>query len=204
MGNQRVNQRGPVHSRIAAACLVTAVAVLCTACDEPPPRSFTEFMDDRIAMEGTLARCSETSDDGIECANARRAQATIALREERERREALELESERKLAAMRDQMAWRERAEREAAAAAEAAAQAAYEAFWRENAPEGVDIESGASPVAGLRSPGTSSSGPPSADAPSGGSGLELIEVPTKVAPLAGSNEADSEEQSLPRPFRRR
>ena len=50
-------------------------------------------MDDDIARDGTLARCNENRDEtlnDIECANARRAAAAIALRAERERREALE------------------------------------------------------------------------------------------------------------------
>ena len=93
-----------------------AVAMLCllAGCEEPQPITFAEFMDDDIARDGTLARCNEDREAtlaDIECANARRAAAAIALREERARREALELESEQKLAQLRAEV------ERERAAA---------------------------------------------------------------------------------------
>jgi hypothetical protein len=93
-------------------------------------------------MEGTLARCnadrSGTHDD-LDCANARRAAVTIALRVEEARREELERESERKLTELRDELARREQREREALAEAEAARRAAYEAIWKGNAvPDGA------------------------------------------------------------------
>lgn len=192
------------------------VGGLVAACVEPPPpRTFNEFMEDRIAREGTLARCNEDARatlNDIECANARRAAATIALREERERREELELESERKLAALRDQMALRERAEREAAAAAEAAAQAAYEAFWRENSPEGVPPDP--VPTFTTRLPG----GRPAGDGSSaavGGSATVPDDVvvapsasrgdPLRVPPAgeaAPTPDGERTEAEIPRPFR--
>jgi hypothetical protein len=111
--------------------------LLLAGCEGPSPRSFTDFMDDRIAREGTLAQCNQnpvaTADD-IECANARRAAATIALRAERERREELERESERKLAALRSEMAERERIVRESTLAAARAEREAYESLWRSGA----------------------------------------------------------------------
>jgi len=118
---------------MAAAGFVLVSAACLAACVKPEPRRFEEFMDDSIAREGTLARCNqqrqETTQD-IECANARRAASALALIEERQRREALELESERKLAALRSEIERRDRAKREAMAAALAAAEAAYEAQW--------------------------------------------------------------------------
>ena len=109
---------------------------------EPQPRSFAEFMEDRVATEGTIERCDrdrEGTANDIECANARRAQATIALRLEQERRIELERESERKLAELRAELARREHAEREALAAAEAARQAAYEALWAADPDPALD-----------------------------------------------------------------
>jgi hypothetical protein len=91
-------------------------------------------MEDRIAMDGTIAYCNENREEtlnNIECANARRAAATIALRLERERREAFELESERKLEALRQEMAERERIVRETTLAAARAEREAYENMWR-------------------------------------------------------------------------
>lgn len=85
-------------------------------------------------MDGTISYCNENREEtlnNIECANARRAQAAIALRQERERREAFERESERKLEELRDEMAERERIVREATLAAARAEREAYERMWR-------------------------------------------------------------------------
>ncbi len=112
---------------IASLCLLTA------GCSGPEPRAFQYFMEDRIAREGTLARCNrdrEATARDIDCANARRAASTVALREERALREDYERESERKLTALRAQIGLRDRARREAMAAALAAAEAAYDAQW--------------------------------------------------------------------------
>jgi hypothetical protein len=127
-----------------ASLAAVGTLFLLGGCEEPQPISFAEFMDDPIAREGTLARCNEHRDAteaDIECANARRAAAAIALREERARREALELESERKLAALREQVERERAATREAQLLAEAAARAAYDAQWesRNAEPVGVD-----------------------------------------------------------------
>lgn len=94
-------------------------------------------MDDRIAREGVIARCDldpGAAQNDLECANARRAAATVALREERARREELERESERKLRELRAQFERREQAAREAVAAAARAAEEAYEAQWHGDA----------------------------------------------------------------------
>jgi hypothetical protein len=140
------------------------------ACDEPRPRSFTDFMDDRIAREGTIAHCNQnpvaTADD-IECANARRAAATIALRVERERREELERESERKLEALRNEMAERERIVRESTLAAARAEREAYEALWRSGAAGRPDATA-----------------PPAADSGTPTDRLSLIELPPHLSKL--------------------
>jgi len=112
---------------IASLCLLTA------GCSGPEPRTYDDFMEDRIARDGTLARCNrdrESTARDVDCANARRAASAVALLEERARREELERESERKLAALRAQIVSRDRARREAMAAALAAAEAAYDAQW--------------------------------------------------------------------------
>ena len=103
------------------------------ACNEPQPRYFTEFMEDRIAREGTLARCNENREatlNDIECANARRAAGAIALQEERERRQSLEIESQAKLEALRAEIERERQRALDAQLAAEAAAKAAYDALW--------------------------------------------------------------------------
>jgi hypothetical protein len=131
---------GPMRLRHA---LVVALCLTAAACDEPAPRTYTSFMEDRIAREGTLTRCRENPQielNDIECANARRAESAIALRQERERREALEAESERKLAALRAEIAARDEAALAAQAAAAAALEAAYEAQWAAGAAGDVPV----------------------------------------------------------------
>lgn len=123
---------------VVASALVLAVGM--SGCSEPEPRSFAEFMEDRIAREGTLVRCDadrQAAQNDIECANARRAMAVISLRQERERREALERESEIKIEALTREMAERERAAREAALQAAQQEREAYELMWprQEEAP---------------------------------------------------------------------
>lgn len=120
--------------RTSLFCAVVFLCLVLVACEEAPPRTFADFMEDRIAMDGTIAFCNENREEtlnNIECANARRASVAIALQQERERREAFEIESERKLEAMRAEMAERERIVRETALAAARAEREAYERMWR-------------------------------------------------------------------------
>lgn len=152
---------------------------LLAGCEEPQPISFAEFMDDDIAREGTLARCNEYRDEtaaDIECANARRAAAAIALRDERARREALEQESERKLAQLREQVERERAAAREAQLLAEEARRAAYDAQWESTdaPPVGIDGEplqpvSPQPPSQAIGIDGLPISDAPAADAPSAG-----------------------------------
>jgi hypothetical protein len=88
------------------AGLTPLLAVVLAACaPKSEPRTVLDFMDDGFAREGVLTRCNhnreETLND-VECNNARRAAATIALEAERARAPALEQRSEAKLAALRD------------------------------------------------------------------------------------------------------
>ena len=62
-------------------------------------------MEDGLAREGVLIRCNESRDEtvaDVECVNARRAEAAIALEAERARAPQLEQESEAKLLALRE------------------------------------------------------------------------------------------------------
>jgi hypothetical protein len=132
---QSVAKRKHLTSRIELRAVTTAMlVVVAAACvPAPEPRSVFYFMDDAIAREGVLTRCNRDRDatlKDVECANARRAAATIALEAERARATELERESERKLLAVRDRQAREAAAAEQAAAAARAAAEAAYEAQW--------------------------------------------------------------------------
>jgi hypothetical protein len=124
--------------RICAVAMVAATVAACV--EEPPPRSFTEFMDDAIAREGTLIRCNEdrtaTAND-IECMNARRAAAAIAAQEDAEQRARLEAQSEARLAAARQRYDAQQEAARQAELAAEAAEQRAYDEQWEHGAGTG-------------------------------------------------------------------
>ncbi|HEY7673395.1 MAG TPA: EexN family lipoprotein [Gammaproteobacteria bacterium] len=139
---------------LVAAAGVAAALVAGGCAPKLQPRSFAEYLEDRPLMEGTLARCDadrEGTHDDLDCANARRAAVTIALRVEEARREELERESERKLTELRDELARREQREREALAEAEAARQAAYEAIWKGNAvpPNAAELIGGQNATAG-------------------------------------------------------
>jgi hypothetical protein len=130
------NTKLPGTRRARLCC--ASVVVLCltlAACADPEPRSFAEFMEDQIAREGTLARCDampQEARNDIECANARRAEATFALRLERERLDELERESQRKIEELTQRMAERERLAQEAARQAVQEELEAYEARWLE------------------------------------------------------------------------
>jgi hypothetical protein len=86
--------------------LLAAVLVACAPKSEP--RTVSDFMDDGFARDGVLTRCNQNREEtlnDVECNNARRAAATIALEAERERAPALERQSEAKMLAMRERQA---------------------------------------------------------------------------------------------------
>jgi hypothetical protein len=144
--------------RVSLACAFCIGLLVVGCAPKPQPRSFAEYLEDRMLMEGTLARCNadrNRTHDDLECANARRAAVTIALRVEEAKREELERESERKLTELRDELARREQREREALAEAEAARQAAYEAIWKGNTvPQGAaELVGGQNETAGNAAP---------------------------------------------------
>lgn len=123
--------------RALVACGVVGLCLALNGCEKPPPRTFADFMEDPIARDGTIARCNadrEATLHDLECANARRAQSAVALRQERERRELLEQESERKLEEYRRQLDQAEEIARKTALAVIEAERAAYEERWSKNA----------------------------------------------------------------------
>ena len=93
-------------------CLFAGVLLVACA-EEAPPTSVGEFMENPRLLEATMVRCSQnrsTMKYETECVNARDAINRLERSEERERRAALEAQSERKRKALR--------ATQEAAAAA--------------------------------------------------------------------------------------
>jgi len=170
--------------RRSPVTVVLTLSLLAGCAEEPIPRPFAVFMEDRIAREGTLVRCNQNHEatlNDIECANARRAAATIALRYERERRETLERESERKLAALRAQIDVRQRAELEAAARAEAAEDEAYEALWEDGQPVDPDGTTNTAPAQVVGQPAE-----------------RVIRTPDPDVPA----EPEERQGTMPRPFR--
>jgi len=90
-------------------------------------------MDDGLARDGVLTRCNrdrEATLNDVECANARRAAAAIALEAERDRAGKLEQESEATLLALRERDDRAAAAEQQRASVERAAAEAAYDAQW--------------------------------------------------------------------------
>jgi hypothetical protein len=136
---KRENRPLIVDRRAAVAVLFAAWLAACSA-PLPPPRTYLDFMEDGLAREGVLARCSRDGDTTVndaECAAARRAAAAIAVEHERAQSAELERESQRKLLAMRARADRADEVRAEAAAAAREAAERAYEGRWPEEAPEG-------------------------------------------------------------------
>lgn len=158
-----------VGSLFMAACI-----------EEPPPRSFTEFMEDRIAREGVLVRCNAdrtaTADDP-ECINARRAAAAIAAQAEAKTRDRLEAQSESRRLAARQRYDAQEAAARDAETAAASEEQRVYESQWQEPQSDTADAPAEVVPPP---EPPPIATGSASVDpAPS----LEPIALPRSVLP---------------------
>lgn len=144
---------------IVVSCAVAVVGLSLAACSEPEPRSYTFFMEDRIARDGTLARCNENPREAqfdIECANASRAQAAIQLRLERERIAALEAASRLEIERLTRERDERDRRARELAEEAMRQQVAAYEKLWGVSGDAGADADAAAArPEAAAQSAAT-------------------------------------------------
>jgi hypothetical protein len=118
-----VNTNKNLSSVIFRGLLLGSCLGLLWACEEPRPRSYTEYLGDDVGREATLTRCNAdraaTMDD-LECKNARRAAGALAAQTEAQGRDRLEAESDRKRAAARERVAAQQEAARRAAEAAQA------------------------------------------------------------------------------------
>jgi hypothetical protein len=122
--SETTNNTGSVG--VLSAALAGLCLGLLSACEPPPPRSYSEYLEDDVAREATLERCNldrVASFSDLECKNARRAAAALAAQAEASHRAELERESDRKRAAARERIA----AQQEAARRAEEAAEAAHQ-----------------------------------------------------------------------------
>ena len=144
MVDRHTSAFGAINSTHSTLFLLALLACLTAGCvQEPRPRSYTQFMDDSFAREGTLARCNQdregTAND-VECVNARRAASNLAARADEAQREQRDAESEILRAAASDRAASAQTAIMQAAEAAkenaeaqvEAQYEAQYEAQWAE------------------------------------------------------------------------
>jgi hypothetical protein len=83
---------------------VSSLALLAGCAEPPPPVSVTEFMENPRLLEATMVRCGQNRAEmkyESECVNAREAVNRLELVAERERRQQLEAQSERKRQALR-------------------------------------------------------------------------------------------------------
>lgn len=107
--------RGGRGRRVLAGAGWLVAAGVFSGCSQPAPRTFYDFLHDKISREATLARCDRAgaaSARDLECARARRAALTIELRRERMLQARYQKESERKIAALEARIAARARADR--------------------------------------------------------------------------------------------
>jgi hypothetical protein len=182
---------------------------------QPEPRSVFVFMEDGLAREGVLARCNHDRDatlSDVECTNARRAAASLALDRERERSAGLARESERKLLALRARAARETAAQHSAEAAAQAQAVAEYpQAAQDASAASAASAAPAAvfgAPVGSVL-PSMSESALPDVQAEPNGQSLArpqfevaAVEPPSSEVPIAEPELALEEFATIPRPFR--
>jgi len=115
---------------------------------EAPPRSVTEFVEDKLLLEAALVRCSQNRNESrydAECVNAREAVKLIEAKQEAERRAELELQSQRKREAIRRTQQAAAEARRRAAEAERLRNELEYQAQFGVAPPTGEgDLPDGA------------------------------------------------------------
>jgi len=110
---------------------------------EPPPRTVSEFMDNRILLEAAVVRCSqdrERTKYDAECMNARQAVARVQAKEEAATKAELEARSERKRSALRRTQAAAAEARRRATEAERLRKEAEYLAQFGVAPPDGGEM----------------------------------------------------------------
>ena len=123
--------------------LLCGLLLLGACTKEPPPPTVDEFVENPILLEAAMVRCSRNRSESkyeAECINARDAVRRIEVKEEAERRAALEESSERKRRALRRTQEAAAEARRRAAEMDRQRREAEYLAQFGELPP---DAESG-------------------------------------------------------------
>ena len=98
--------------------IIGGIALLAACTEERPPRSSSDFLEDRIMLEAAMVRCSEdrtATRYDAECVNAREAVKLIEAKEEAARRVDRDARSESKRQALRRTQAAATQARRRAA-----------------------------------------------------------------------------------------
>lgn len=126
---------------IVAGCLILAAA--CSK--EPPPRTVSEFMENKILLEATMVRCSQDRSKtkyDAECVSAREAANRLEVMAQQARQKELEARSEAKRQALRRTQEAVADARRRAAEAQRLREEAAYLSQF-DTTPDGGDGQVG-------------------------------------------------------------
>jgi len=104
IGASRFRKWQQAKMNMRATLLLCGLTLLVGCADEVPPPSVHDYLDDPNALEAAVVRCaanrSETRYEA-ECVNARQAISIIEAKEERQRRDVFEAESDKKRQALR-------------------------------------------------------------------------------------------------------
>ncbi|MDH3373953.1 MAG: EexN family lipoprotein [Gammaproteobacteria bacterium] len=158
---------------------------------EPPPRSVNEFMDDPIMLEAVVVRCAQNRVESrydAECVNARQAVSIIEAKQERERRDAFEAQSDRKRQALRRTQQAAAEARRRAAEAERVRKEAEYLAQFGELPPTPDDATDVVDPAANA----------PSAVMPDPVEAADEARAPTQSVPTPDGGNAPVAESQPP------
>ena len=133
---------------LTTTILLLAVLAAAGCAKETPPRSVSEFVEDKLLLEAALVRCSQNRNESrydAECVNAREAVKLIEAKQEAERRAELELQSQRKREALRRTQQAVAEARRRAAEADRLRNELEYQAqFGITPPPDGGELPEGA------------------------------------------------------------
>lgn len=172
--------------------LLLAVLAASGCAKETPPRSVSEFVEDKLLLEAALVRCSQNRNESrydAECVNAREAVKLIEAKQEAERRAELELQSQRKREALRRTQQAAAEARRRAAEADRLRNELEYQSQFGVTPPSGDgELPDGAmlgnepTAVVPLAAPDTGASSEPAVQLP-----------PDNNVPIAETEPADEE-----------
>ncbi len=128
-------------THLVIICGITSLLAGCV--EEPPPRTVTDFLENRILLEATMVRCGKNRNQSkyeVECVNAREAINRIATQEEKAHRTDIEAQFERKRKSLRRTQEAAAEARRRAVEARRRREEAEYLGVY-DHLPPGTAIE---------------------------------------------------------------